>query len=80
MKLTVECTRMDKKRNADIYQEFNGVPLLDYSENYKPHINRYRIPKQRKNYRLNRKRSFGRPNKIQTETATDLLTQWFGLV
>ena len=48
---------MPKKLNADIYQELNAVPLLDYLENYihnwtlkLHHMNRYKIPRKMKNY------------------------------
>jgi len=33
MKRTAGFTRMDKKRNADIYREHNALLLLDYLEN-----------------------------------------------
>ena len=46
---------MDKKKNADIYQQLNALLLLNYLENYKHNyttylyrVNRYRIPRQMK--------------------------------
>ena len=72
---------MDKKRNADIYWEFNVVPLLfgfsleNYRHNWTTHLhctNRYRIPGQMKNHRPNGKSSLDRSNKRWSETVMNL--------
>ena len=51
---------MNKKRNADIYQELNAVPLLHYLESYEQ-IQNSRIDETLQPNK--KKRSLGRPNK-----------------
>ena len=72
---TVGYTRMDKKRNVNIYGELNAVALLDYIESYsfnwKNHLHcmkRNNISRQvQKKFRRNKK-EFGYTNRIRNET------------